>query len=186
MPWRNSSGKKEGIDERPVIGNSAVANGRLVPEGHCPSIMNDLKYDETEVRVRFSEVDSWGMVWHGHYISWFEVGRTALLRKFRLLPQDLTRMGYVAPVVDLKCVYQEPARPDEEILIRTTVLRPRKAALTFNFQILRKSDRKLLAKGEETQVLLTSDGRMLYYLPPSLSDRLKPLLAYLEDAGSPA
>jgi acyl-CoA thioester hydrolase len=148
--------------------------------------MTDFRYDETEVRVRFSEVDSWGMAWHGHYITWFEVGRTALLRKFRLLPQDLTQMGYVAPVVDLKCVYKEPARPDEEIIIRTTVLRPAKAALTFHFQILRKSDRKLLAKGEETQVLLALDGRMLYHLPSNLSDRLQPLLAYLEDAGSPA
>jgi len=136
-------------------------------------------FDETEIRVRFNEVDSWGMVWHGHYIAWFEAGRSALLNKFQLSPPDFTRMGYVAPVVDLKCSYKEPARLDEEIIIRTTVLKPTKAALTFRFEVLRKKDRKLLVTGEETQVLLTLDGKMLYYLPPELEKKLKPLFDHL-------
>jgi acyl-CoA thioester hydrolase len=136
-------------------------------------------FDETEIRVRFNEVDSWGMVWHGHYIAWFEAGRSALLNKFQLSPPDFTRMGYVAPVVDLKCSYKEPARLDEEIIIRTTVLKPTKAALTFRFEVLRKKDRKLLVTGEETQVLLTLDGKMLYYIPPELEEKLKPLFDHL-------
>ena len=138
-----------------------------------------MNFDETEIRVRFNEVDSWGMVWHGHYIAWFEAGRSALLNKFQLSPPDFTRMGYVAPVVDLKCSYKEPARLDEEIIIRTTVLKPTKAALTFRFEVLRKKDRKLLVTGEETQVLLTLDGKMLYYLPPELEKKLKPLFDHL-------
>ena len=145
-----------------------------------------MKYDETELRVRFNEVDSWGMVWHGHYITWFEVGRMALLGKFQLLPKDFARMGYIAPVVDLKCVFKEPAHLDEEILIRTTVLKPTKAALTFRFQVQRKSDGKLLAFGEETQVLLTLDGRMLYIIPQDLREKFQPLFDYLEEPDSAA
>lgn len=145
-----------------------------------------MKYDETELLVRFNEVDSWGMVWHGHYIAWFEVGRQALMHKFHLLPDDFTRMGYTAPVVDLKCVFKEPARFHDEILVRTTVLKPTKAALTFRFQILRKSDGKLLASGEETQVLLTVDGRMLYIIPQDLRERLQPLFDYLDEPDSAA
>ena len=136
-------------------------------------------FDETEIRVRFHEVDSWGMVWHGHYIAWFEVGRSALLNKFQLSPQDFTRLGYIAPVVDLKCSYKEPARLGDEIILRTTVLKPTKAALTFQFEVLRKKNRKLLVSGEETQVLLTLDGKMLYYIPPELEERLKRLFDHL-------
>ena len=143
-------------------------------------------FDETEIRVRFHEVDSWGIVWHGHYIAWFEVGRTALLNKFQLSPQDFARMGYIAPVVGLRCSYKEPARMDEEIIIRTTVLKPTKAALTFRFEILRKRDRKLLVTGEETQVLQTLDGRLLYYIPSELKDKLQNLFDYLEMPVSPA
>jgi len=145
-----------------------------------------MKYDETELKVRFNEVDSWGMVWHGHYISWFEVGRMTLLGKFRLLPNDFTQMGYFAPVVDLKCTFKEPARLHDEILVRTTVLKPTKAALTFRFEILRKSDGKLLASGEETQVLLALDGRMLYIIPQDLRERFQPLFDYLEEPDSVA
>jgi acyl-CoA thioester hydrolase len=140
-----------------------------------------MKYDETEVRVRFNEVDSWGMAWHGHFIAWFEIGRMGLLSKFQLLPSDFTQMGYIAPVVDLKCQFKEPALMDEELLVRTRIQKPTKAALTFQFEILRKSDGKLLATGEETQVLLTLDGRMLYFIPQDLKERLKPLFDYLEE-----
>jgi len=136
-------------------------------------------FDETEIRVRFHEVDSWGIVWHGHYIAWFEVGRSALLNKFQLSPQDFNRLGYIAPVVDLKCSYKEPARLGDEIILRTTVLKPTKAALTFQFEVLRKKNRKLLVSGEETQVLLTLDGKMLYYIPPELEERLKRLFDHL-------
>jgi acyl-CoA thioester hydrolase len=138
-----------------------------------------MKFDETEIRVQFHEVDSWGMVWHGHYVAWFEVGRSALLNKFQLSPQDFARMGYVAPVVDLKCSYKEPARLGDEIIVRTTVLKPTKAALTFQFEILRMRDRKLLVSGEETQVLQGLDGRLLYYIPQDLQERLQELLDYL-------
>jgi acyl-CoA thioester hydrolase len=144
-----------------------------------------MKFDETEIRVRFHEVDSWGMVWHGHYIAWFEVGRSALLNKFQLSPQDFTRLGYIAPVVDLKCSYKEPARLGDEIILRTTVLKPTKAALTFQFEVLRKKDRKLLVSGEETQVLQTLDGRLLYYIPSELKDKLQNLFDYLEIPVSP-
>ena len=145
-----------------------------------------MKFEETEIRVRFNEVDSWGVVWHGHYIAWFEAGRMALLGKFQLQPQDFAQMGYIAPVIALKCSYKEPARLDEEIIIRTTVLKPTKAALTFQFEVLRKRDRKLLVTGEETQVLQALDGRLLYYIPPDLKKRLQDLFDYLEVLGFPA
>ncbi len=145
-----------------------------------------MKYDETEFRVRFNEVDSWGMAWHGHYVAWFEIGRMALLRKFRLLPTDFTQMGYIAPVVDLKCSFKEPALLDQEVIVRTTVLKPTKAALIFHFQVVRKSDGKLLASGEETQVLMGLDGRLLYFIPQDLKERLQPLFNYLEEPDSVA
>jgi acyl-CoA thioester hydrolase len=88
--------------------------------------------------------------------------------------------------VDLKCSYKEPARLDEEIIIRTTVFKPTKAALTFQFEVLRKRDRKLLVTGEETQVLQALDGRLLYYIPPDLQKKLQNLFNYLEVPVSPA
>lgn len=139
-----------------------------------------MKYHEIETRVRFNEVDQWGMVWHGHYISYFEMGRIDLARGFDLTPTDFVEMGYIAPVIELKCNYKEPARNDEELSIRTTLERPTKAALTFKYQILRKKDKKLLVEGETTQVLLDKKGELVFVIPEEIEKKINRLLAYLE------
>jgi acyl-CoA thioester hydrolase len=140
-----------------------------------------MKYDETEIVVRFQEVDEWGIAWHGHYVGWFEVGRMELLRKFDLLPRQFTEMGYIAPVVNLKCDFKEPARSGDHIVIRVTVLKPEKAALTFCFEIYRKEDQKLLAKGETTQVLMTTGGKLLYFLPDEIKNKIDSMIQYLKE-----
>ena len=139
-----------------------------------------MKYHETEIRVRFNEVDQWGMVWHGHYISYFEMGRIDLARCFGLTPADFVKMSYTAPVIELKCNYKEPAWNDDELIIRTTLERPTKAALTFKYQILRKKDKKLLVEGETTQVLLDKKGELVLVIPEEIEKRIDKLLAYLE------
>ncbi len=139
-----------------------------------------MKYHETEIRVRFNEVDQWGMVWHGHYISYFEMGRIDLARRFDLTPADFVKLGYIAPVIELKCNYKEPARDDEELIIRTTLEKPTKAALTFRYQILRKRDKTLSVEGETTQVLLNKKGELVLVIPERIKKRIDRLLAYLE------
>jgi len=139
-----------------------------------------MKYHETEIRIKFNEVDQWGMVWHGHYISYFEIGRIDLARDFDLTPLDFVKMGYTAPVVELKCNYKEPARSDEKLIIRTTLEKPTKAALTFKYQILRKKDKKLLVEGETTQVLLNKKEELVLVIPKEIKKRIDRLLTYLE------
>ena len=69
-----------------------------------------MKWLETEETVRFNEVDQWGIAWYGNYMAWFEVGRMALLREVNLLPEHMVELGYIAPVINLKCDFKQPAR----------------------------------------------------------------------------
>lgn len=137
-----------------------------------------MQWIETEDVVRFNEVDEWGMAWHGHYVAWFEVGRMALLRQFDLLPKQMVELGYVAPVIRLTCDFKHPAGSGDAIIIRTTVVKPEIAALTFKFEILLKENRTLLAHGESTQVLLTTKNKMIYRLTGELEKRVKRLIHY--------
>jgi len=123
-----------------------------------------MQWVETEEIVRFNEVDEWGMAWYGHYMAWFEVGRLSLLRRFDLLPRQMVDLGYIAPVINLQCDFKNPAGSGDRIVIRTTVAKPEVAALTFKFEILLKENRTLLAQGETTQVLLTTNKKMIYRL----------------------
>jgi acyl-CoA thioester hydrolase len=137
-----------------------------------------MKWIETEEMVRFNEVDEWGMAWYGHYMAWFEVGRMHLLSRFDLLPKDMVDMGYLAPVIKLKCDFKHPAACGDPIIIRTTVVKPEIAALIFKFEILLKENRTLLARGETMQVLLTEDRKMIYRLSGDLERRIMKLVNY--------
>ena len=139
-----------------------------------------MKWIETEETVRFNEVDEWGMVWYGHYLAWFEVGRMHLLRQFDLLPKQMVELKYIAPVINAQCDYKHPAACGDRIIIRTSVVKPEIAALTFKFEIVLKEDQTLLARGETTQVLLTTDKKMIYRLSGELEKRINNLVDYCQ------
>ena len=135
-------------------------------------------FDETEVRVRFYEADMWHMGWHGHYVAWFEVGRIELARKFGLMPADFEEAGCVAPVINLNIDYKAMAKFDDVLNIRTAVRVPTKAALTFEYEAVRKSDGRLMARGETTQVLLNTNGDMLYIIPAALKGKVEEMVRF--------
>ena len=137
-----------------------------------------MRFDETEVRVRFYEADMWGMGWHGHFVGWYEVGRMELARKFDLLPSHFSEIGCVAPVINLNIDYKSMARFDDVLTIRTAVKVPTKAALTFIYEAVRKEDGALLAKGETTQVLLNGKGELIYMMPEILKERIDKMVGY--------
>ena len=139
-----------------------------------------MKWVETEETVRFNEVDEWGMVWYGHYMAWFEVGRMHLLRQFDLLPKQMVELSFIAPVINVKCDFKHPAACGDRIIIRTSVVKPEIAALTFKFEIVLKEDQTLLARGETTQVLLTTDKKMIYRLSGELEKRINNLVDYCQ------
>ncbi len=137
-----------------------------------------MQWVETEETVRFNEVDEWGMAWYGHYMAWFEVGRLSLLKRFDLLPRQMFDLGYIAPVINVQCDFKNPVGSGDRIVIRTTVAKPEVAALTFKFEILLKENRTLIAQGETTQVLLTTNKKMIYRISGELEKRIRNLVNY--------
>ena len=90
----------------------------------------------------------------------------------------MVELGYIAPVINLKCDFRHSAACGDSIIIRTTAVKPEIAALTFRFDILLKEDRTLLARGETTQVLLTTDRIMIYRLTGEIEERVNSLVSY--------
>jgi acyl-CoA thioester hydrolase len=133
---------------------------------------------ETLLKVRFCEVDPYEVVWHGHYISWFEVGRNELASRFGLDPEQLKAQGLMAPVVDLSCKFKLPAKYDDEVIIQTTMQRSETAKLIFHYTVMR--DKEMLVEGSTTHVLTDLKGTMLYQVPPAVQQRLEEMMDYLE------
>ena len=132
---------------------------------------------KTRLKVRFCEVDPYEVAWHGHYISWFEVGRNDLASRFGLDPMQLREVGLMAPVVDLSCKFKLPARYDEEVTIQTTMQRSETAKLIFSYTVMR--DTEMLAEGSTTHVLTDLKGTMLYKVPSAVQQRLEEMMTYL-------
>src|SRR5450432_4660393 len=71
------------------------------------------------VLVRFNEADPLGIVWHGHYIRYFEDGREAFGKDHGLGYLDMYRQGFVTPVVSVQCDYKKSLRFGDSVIVET-------------------------------------------------------------------
>lgn len=111
----------------------------------------------TSFRVRYAETDQMGVVYHGNYFCWFEVGRVELMRS---LGFSYARMeqeeNCLLPVVEASCRYRRPAHYDDMLTLVTLVQALRGAVVVFSYQLFRAET--LLADAETKHVAV---GRAL-------------------------
>jgi acyl-CoA thioester hydrolase len=122
------------------------------------------------VRVRFQEVDSLAVVWHGHYLSFFEDARLAFGKKYGIHYNDVTAAGFIAPMVKLSCEFFSPARFDDELDVVTRLYERESAKLEFSYEVYRRGDEERLAAGTTLQVFTDLKGEMLLTLPQFMRD----------------
>ena len=139
-----------------------------------------MKYHETSLRVRFYEVDAYRVVWHGHYIGWFEAGRNELTERFQMGPLELKERNLLAPVVELTCQFKLPAAYGDLLIIQTTMERTEVAKLIFHYRVLHQGTGKVLATGSTTHVLTDLNGNLLYRVPPEVFEKIEAMQKYLE------
>ena len=133
-------------------------------------------YFRVTMRVPLKDVDPFQVVWYGNYIGYFDLARTALLRRYGLGPPDLAAWGFYAPVVGAEVQYHAPARYDDEIVVAVRPETHRTAQITFHFRLFRKEDDRLLVSGKTTHVLKTTEGVLMYRIPPVLQERMEKIL----------
>ena len=124
--------------------------------------------------VRFPEVDSYGVVWHGHYLAYFEVARNALCAAAGLTPAEALALGYKVPIVRFDAVVKRPARLDDTLEVSAALLPPETAKLVMDYEVRRLPSRELLATGTTEQVLLNPARRASPRLPRSRQDARRP------------
>ena len=113
---------------------------------------------ETTIRVRYAETDRMGLLHHAHYLVYFEQGRTELLRDQGLSYRDLEDQGYLLVLTRVQVRYRSPARYDDLLTLRTTVVRTTAVKIEHRYELLR--DGLLLAEGETTLACIGRDGRV--------------------------
>lgn len=113
----------------------------------------------TTLRVRYAETDQMGVVYHGNYFAWFEVGRVELLRQVGWSYKALEADGFSLPVIEATCQYRHPARYDDELEIRTTGRLTSPLRVEFAYELVRLADQHLLATARTVHVAVTPAGK---------------------------
>src|SRR6266481_8345078 len=119
---------------------------------------NDMLSGEITIRVRYAETDRMGLVHHTNYLIYFEQGRTELLRSLGLSYKDLEDKGYLLVLTRAEIRYRSPARYDDLLTLRTSVVRTTAVRIDHHYELFR--DGTLLAEGSSTLACVDRDGRL--------------------------
>lgn len=119
-----------------------------------------------EFEVKFSEADPLGIVWHGHYIRYFEDGREAFGKEYGLKYLDFYREDIVVPMVNVDCDYKRILRYGHKVRLVTTYHDTPAAKLLFTYEAYDEATNELVATGSSIQVFMQRDAMELLLYPP--------------------
>lgn len=99
-----------------------------------------MKIDEIKIRVRYGETDQMGVVHHGNYVLYLEMGRIEWLRKLGVSYKSMEKNGVILPVVSLTINYKKPATYDDVLKIKTILKNKPTAKIEFDYEITNENN----------------------------------------------
>ena len=132
---------------------------------------------EIEMLVPFFDVDSMDVVWHGHYVKYFEVARCALLERIGHNYQQMREAGYAWPIIDVQLRYMRGARFNQRIVVRADLVEWENR-LKINYLIRDAETGERMTRGSTVQVAVDMASReMLLASPRVFVDAVERALA---------
>ena len=110
------------------------------------------------IRPRYGEVDSMGVVYHAHYLVYFDVGRCEYMRSLGRAYADVEAGGNRLAVVDAQVSYRQPAHYDDDLRVAVWLTEVRGASIRFEYE-LRGPDGTVLATGSTRLACLDLSNR---------------------------
>ena len=117
-----------------------------------------LREHEIELRVRYQETDPMGYLHHACYFTYFEIGRTELLRASGGNYRQMEEEGMLVVVVRAECRFHRAARYDDILRLRTTIVRVSPAKIEHEYRLFRRDE--LLAVGKVTLAVIDREGKV--------------------------
>lgn len=129
--------------------------------------------NRTEVLVRFNEADPLGIVWHGHYIRYFEDGREAFGNTHGLGYLDVYKQGFVIPIVSVHCEFKRSLRYGDRVIVETKYIPCEAAKMKFSYRLFNAVTGELVATGSSVQVFLDKKESLLQLSNPPFFEEWK-------------
>ncbi|MDM1396838.1 acyl-CoA thioesterase [Myroides odoratimimus] len=115
-----------------------------------------MKYFDYKVRVRYAETDKMGVVYHGNYAQYFEIGRVEWLRNLGISYKKMEELGVMLPVVSLTMNYKKSAFYDDDLTIRTIFKKLSSVKIEFDYELYNEKG-DLLTTGNSILVFVNME-----------------------------
>jgi acyl-CoA thioester hydrolase len=127
---------------------------------------------EIELTPAFHDLDPMDVVWHGHYLKYFELVRCALLQRYDYDYPQMRASGYAWPIVDLRSKYVRSARYGQALRVRAQIVEW-EHRLKIDYLISDAASGEVLTRAHTVQVAVDmANGEMCFASPPVLAQRL--------------
>lgn len=120
----------------------------------------------TEVAVGFGDLDPMGIVWHGNYYRFMELGREAFGRAQGLDAMELYEQGYFTPIVRSVIDHKAPLGYGDTVIVRVWMEPTPAAKIVLRYELRNKASDTVVATGETVQVFLDRQRRLMLDMPP--------------------
>jgi acyl-CoA thioester hydrolase len=119
-----------------------------------------------------------GIVWHGHYIRYFEDGREAFGNKYGIGYLNFYNQGFIVPVVHVECNYKRSLRYGEKVIVETHYVPCEAAKLKFEYKLYNADTGQIVATGSSIQVFLDRENSSLQLTNPPFYEDWKKAHAF--------
>ncbi len=130
----------------------------------------------THYRVCYADTDQMQYMYYGNYARLYEIGRVEAMRSLGFSYRIFEENGILMPVLDLQAKYFAPARYDDLLTIRTTVLELPAARIKFKYEVLNELD-ELLNEAFTTLVFVNAATNRPMRAPADFITALAPHFA---------
>ena len=128
---------------------------------------------ETKIRIHYALTDQMGVVYHGHYAQFYEIGRGEAIREIGFTYKDIEAMGIIMPVIDIHSRFLRPAKYDDLITVRTTLKElPIHHKIVFHSEIFNEQG-ELINIGDVTLYFMEAKEMKRCEIPTALKLKLE-------------
>ena len=127
---------------------------------------------EINIRVRYGETDQMKYAYYGNYAQYFEMGRVEWLRELGMSYKKMEELGIMLPVTNMTISYLKPAKYDDLLTLKTTLLKEPGIKIDFAYEVYNEAN-ELLTKATTTLVFIDIDRNRPTKAPDYILEKLK-------------
>ena len=122
---------------------------------------------EIDIKVRFSETDAMGVVWHGNYLKFFEDAREYFGELFKMEYLDMYKNGYFTPLVKTEINHKAVVYYGQAVRVKATLTQCAAAKIIFEYEVINLETNEIAATGKTIQIFMSEKTRTLELIKPA-------------------